>query len=222
MINVRCNLCGHDNWRVRYPSTLHQNGRINVDAFRCTSPGYGRHAQIVDCLNCGFVYANPRWSDDELMGAYEAVEDATYVAARQGREWTFKRHLGALEKQIEAGNGRSLLDVGAYIGIFVEIAAVAGWDACGVEPSEWAAAEAQKQGINVVHGTQDVAQLRGRQFDVVTMWDVIEHVDRLILRNCSKEENELLRFPPPNQGQPLVRSTRKKSSELATLYLSVL
>ncbi len=177
MINVYCNLCDHDNCRVRYPSTLHPNGSINVDAFRCTSPGYGRHAQIVDCLNCGFVYANPRWSEDDLMGAYEAVEDGMYVAARQGRELTFKRHLAALEKKIGVGNGRSLLDVGAYIGVFVEIAAAAGWDALGVEPSEWAAAEAQKQGIDVIYGTQDAPQLQGQLFDVVTMWDVIEHVD---------------------------------------------
>ena len=111
------------------------------------------------------------------MGAYEAVEDATYVAARQGRELTFKRHLDALEKKIGAANGRFLLDVGAYIGVFVEIASASGWNALGVEPSEWAAAEAQAQGINVIYGTQDAPQLQEQQFDVITMWDVIEHVN---------------------------------------------
>ncbi len=176
MISVTCNLCGRDDWHVRYPATM--NGRsLNVDVFRCTSPGYGHHAQIVQCNHCGFVYANPRWSVEELIGAYEAVEDATYLTEREGRELTFSKHLQALEKHTGPGNGRSLLDIGAYIGVFVEAAAASGWDAWGVEPSAWAAAEAQKQGLNVIQGTQDAPELNGRTFDAVTMWDVIEHVD---------------------------------------------
>ncbi len=177
MIQVHCNLCGQDDWRVRIPSTIRQNGQIDVSAFRCTSPGYGRHAQIVECCNCGYVYANPRWAGDDLLDAYEAVEDETYVAERLGRELTFRHHLREMEKHVGVGNGRSLLDVGAYIGVFVEIAVETGWQACGVEPSEWAAAQAQGRGLNVIHGTQDAPEITGCQFDVITMWDVIEHVD---------------------------------------------
>ena len=79
MIQVRCNLCGQNSWQVRVPATMGQNGHLDVDAFRCTSPGYGRHAQIVQCQNCGYVYANPRWAGDDLLTAYEAVEDETLV-----------------------------------------------------------------------------------------------------------------------------------------------
>ncbi|MCP5095641.1 MAG: class I SAM-dependent methyltransferase [Chloroflexi bacterium] len=177
MVKVNCNLCGRDDWQVLLPSTLPKNGRIEVDAFRCTSSGYGFHAQIVTCNHCGYVYANPRWSENELLGAYESVEDETYVSERQGREITFSRHLKDLEKYVGVGNGRSLLDVGAYIGVFVEIAAKAGWKALGIEPSEWAAKQAQKQGVNVMYGTQDSPALQPSHFDVITMWDVIEHVD---------------------------------------------
>ncbi|RMH00807.1 MAG: class I SAM-dependent methyltransferase [Chloroflexi bacterium] len=175
MIEVNCNLCGRDDWQVRFPATLSEDG-LDVSAFRCTNLGYGHHAQIVQCRHCGLVYANPRWSPEELLAAYEAVTDETYVAERPGRELTFRKHLQALERFTGAGNGRSLLDVGAYIGVFVEVATAAGWNACGVEPSAWAAAEAQRRGLNVVQGTLDSPVLDGRFFDVVTMWDVIEHV----------------------------------------------
>ncbi|MEJ2748245.1 MAG: class I SAM-dependent methyltransferase [Anaerolineae bacterium] len=161
---------------MRFPATM--NGkRLDVSAFRCTSPGYGSHAQIVECRHCGFVYANPRWSNEMLLDAYTAVEDTTYLQEREGRELTFRKHLQALEKRTGPANGRSLLDIGAYIGVFVETAAAAGWDACGVEPSDWAAAKAQEQGLNVIQGTQDAPEITGQQFDVITMWDVIEHVD---------------------------------------------
>ena len=89
---------------------------------------------------------------------------------------TFGKHLQALQKRIGPANGRALLDVGAYIGVFVEVARSAGWDACGVEPSSWAAQVARQQGITVIHGTQDAPELQDRSFDVITMWDVIEHV----------------------------------------------
>ena len=175
MVEVNCNLCGRDEWRVRFPATM--QALPQVDAFRCTSPGYGHHAQIVECLHCGYVYANPRLAEDKLLAAYAAVEDSTYVQERQGRELTFQRHLQHMEQIVGRANGRSLLDVGAYIGVFVEVAAAAGWQVCGVEPSSWAVVEAQKRGLPVIKGTQNAPELQGKQFDVVTMWDVIEHVD---------------------------------------------
>ena len=148
-----------------------------VAAFRCTSSGYGHHAQIVRCQNCGLIYANPRWSGEELAAAYAAVEDETYSQEREGRELTFGKHLQAMEKIVGEANGRSLLDVGAYIGVFVEAAAKAGWNAYGIEPSEWAVQEARERRLNVLHGTQHSAALQNCAFDVITMWDVIEHVD---------------------------------------------
>ncbi len=176
MIEVVCNLCGQDDWRIRFPGTLN-NHKLNVDAFRCTTPDYGQHAQIVECQNCHLVYANPRWSSEDLIAAYSAVEDETYQSEREGRELTFTRHLNEFEKVIGPANGRSLLDIGAYIGVFVEIAAKAGWNALGIEPSEWAVKQAQTHGINVIQGTQNARELQRQKFDAITMWDVIEHFD---------------------------------------------
>ncbi len=177
MIDVQCNLCGADDFVIRFPATMQSQEKLKVDAFSCTNPGYGHHAQIVQCRQCGHMYANPRWSGDEILQAYTAVTDETYVQERAGRELTFQKHLRSMEKQVGQANGRSLLDVGAYIGVFVETASQAGWRACGVEPSKWAADIARQQGLKVIHGTQDAPELADKQFDVVTMWDVIEHVD---------------------------------------------
>jgi 2-polyprenyl-3-methyl-5-hydroxy-6-metoxy-1,4-benzoquinol methylase len=176
MIEVDCNLCGASDWRLRFPATSNVTSKPTVSAFRCTSPGYGSHAQIVQCKRCGLVYANPRWSAVELVEAYTSVEDTTYVAERAGRELTFEKHLNALENFTGAATGRQLLDVGAYIGVFVEIARAHGWDAQGIEPSSWAVAQAMERNLPVTQGTQASPTLNNRQFDVITMWDVIEHV----------------------------------------------
>ncbi len=177
VVPVICNLCGKDDWTVHLPASIEDFDSLSPDAFRCTSSGYGSHAQIVKCNHCSYIYANPRWSNERLIDAYGAVEDATYVAERQGRELTFSKHLQAMERFIGDANGRSLLDVGAYVGIFVDTALKSGWKAMGVEPSSWASAEAQKDGLPIICGTQDSTELDGKTFDVITMWDVIEHVD---------------------------------------------
>ncbi len=176
MIDIRCNLCHEDDWQVRFPATL--NGtNLEVDTVRCTCPDYGSHTRIVQCNHCGLVYSNPRWTSEELMDAYAAVEDETYQSEREGRELTFAKHLRHMENVVGAAAGRSLLDVGAYTGVFVETAIANGWDAWGVEPSTWAVAEAHNHGLNLINGTLKAPELSNRSFDVVTMWDVIEHFD---------------------------------------------
>lgn len=175
MIKVNCNLCGRDDYIVRFPATA-DGDPMRVDAYRCTHPGYGHHGQIVECRHCSLVYANPRWPQEAVLEAYTAVEDETYVEERLGRELTFRHHLKNVERIVGPANGRKLLDVGAYIGVFVEVAAEAGWDAQGIEPSEWATAEARRRGLNVQAGTLASADLEEGAFDVITMWDVIEHL----------------------------------------------
>lgn len=174
---VDCTLCGSDEWAIRYPATDNSSEQPEVEAFRCTHSGYGSHTQIVQCRQCGHVFSNPRWMAEELLDAYSAVEDETYVMERSGRERTFKRHLQVLEKWAGPGRGRHLLDVGAYIGVFIEVARSHGWDAVGIEPSQWAAGIGQSKNLPIIEGTLGAPELRNRRFDVITMWDVIEHLD---------------------------------------------
>jgi 2-polyprenyl-3-methyl-5-hydroxy-6-metoxy-1,4-benzoquinol methylase len=174
---VRCNLCGEDDTVVRFPCTIEgEGGGGKWSAFACTSSGYGRHHTIVQCRRCGLVYTNPRLDDHNILDTYEAVEDLLYVEERQGRVLTFEHHLRPLERLTGDPGQRYLLDVGCHIGVFVEIAAAHGWDAWGIDPSRWAVEQACSRGLQVVQGTLETAQLPPGEFDVVTMWDVIEHV----------------------------------------------
>jgi SAM-dependent methyltransferase len=174
MEHVRCNLCGADDSIVRYPSTVERDG--DWRAFRCTHSGYGTHPTIVQCRGCGLVYTDPRPDGDSILQTYQAVEDPLYIEEREGRVLTFEHHLKPLEQLTGVPDGRALLDVGAYTGVFVEIAAEHGWDAWGVEPSRWAVERAQSRGLKVVQGTLESAGLPANHFDVVTLWDVIEHL----------------------------------------------
>jgi len=174
MEHVRCNLCGADDTALVYPSTLKQTS--DWRAFRCTHSGYGVHPPIVRCRRCGLVYTDPRPDGEDIRETYEAVQDPLYIEEREGRVLTFEHHLKPLERLAGEPAGRPLLDVGAYTGVFVEIADQHGWDAWGLEPSSWAVEQARSRGLQMVQGTLDTAELPSGHFDVVTMWDVIEHL----------------------------------------------
>ncbi len=170
MEHVRCDLCGADDARVRYPCTLEDGDSGDWRAFRCTHSGYGKHHVIVQCRRCGLVYTDPRPEVQDIEKTYQAVEDALYEEERAGRVLTFERHLKPLEQLAGPPAGRPLLDVGCYTGVFVEIAARHGWKAWGVEPARWAVERAQARGLRVVQGTLDSRDLPDEGFDVVTMW----------------------------------------------------
>ncbi|MGQ9684468.1 MAG: class I SAM-dependent methyltransferase [Anaerolineae bacterium] len=174
---VPCNLCGADDARLLYPDTLDGDQRSGrPERFRCTSSGYGRHHRIVQCRRCGLVYASPRGGDDAIRQNYEQVVDELYMEERHGRVLTFRRNFRPLQALLRGVSSPRLLDVGCHIGVFVEIAAQAGWEAWGVEPSHWAAEEARRRGLRVLTGTLATADLPERSFDAVTLWDVVEHL----------------------------------------------
>lgn len=175
---VSCNLCGSEESRELYPATLPDLHHPEPgSAFNCTSPDYGQHYRIVQCTQCGFVYANPRSNPTEVLDAYISVEDPLYLQEQDGRRRTFQKHLEPLQQITGQAQGRRLLDVGAYIGIFVEVAQAAGWQAEGIEPSHWAVGQAARAGLKVKQGTLSTGEFASESFDVITMWDVIEHFD---------------------------------------------
>lgn len=69
-----------------------------------------------------------------------------------------------------------LLDVGSGAGIFVHEARRSGWNAEGLDPSIWASKEAKKRfNVKVRKGTFEDFKAKPGSYDVVTMWDVLEH-----------------------------------------------
>ena len=134
-----------------------------------------KHGNIVQCQNCGMVYNNPQFDPNQLLRFYSQVEDPAYIKQRQGRELTFKHSLKQLHEFVKPpGN---LLDMGCYTGVFLEAAFANKWNVYGIELSSWAVSHAQKLGIGTVFQcTLDQVPLSQGSMDVITMWDVIEHL----------------------------------------------
>ena len=146
----------------------------------CGSParrGWLRHEALSLwlCKACGLGYSDP-----QPRGAVERRYLGEYdLAAHFGAHEARKRVIN--ERRLErlpapADDGRRLLDVGCGDGLFAAMAAERGWEPHGVELNPPAARAARQRGIAVLEGRLEEVHLSAASFDLVTSWDVIEHV----------------------------------------------
>jgi SAM-dependent methyltransferase len=146
--------------------------------------------RVLVCSGCGLVYVTPRLQGAWLTAVYDegywkSADPKARGYADYAREAalylkTFRRRMRFVARLLPAR--ARILDVGCAAGYFLRIAQQAGHDVFGVEPSPAIAGEAVAAlGAGRVHtGTLDDAVpalgLHDGSFDLVTLWDVIEHI----------------------------------------------
>jgi SAM-dependent methyltransferase len=134
------------------------------------------HGRLLRCSSCGVAYRSFRPTPGQLSNLYRAADDATYEAEMPNRLRTARRHQRIIEKHVPCRG--SVLDVGCASGAFLRLMQGSGWRATGVEPSlaqSRRAIELLGSSANIQHCVLQEASLQGG-FDLVTMWDVLEHV----------------------------------------------
>jgi SAM-dependent methyltransferase len=172
MEHVACNLCGSTNVmpviHVLPDLLLHRN---EVSA------------TFVKCVSCGLVYQNPRPTFVEMAAHYPPdyesyapepdAENSSWLL-RQAIRYGVAKRCRYVTRYEHAGR---LLDVGCATGIFLQgIRNCGNWEPYGVEINEHAAHIAQEHGLDVRLGTLERAGFADEFFDVVTLWDVLEHL----------------------------------------------
>jgi len=169
--SVVCNLCGADDPAVLLPA-LPPNGGEHQFAASGESPLRDR---LVRCKKCGLVYVSPRLKQQAIESGYENVDNTVYIEQAAGRLQTFQRALQWLDT-IGVAKGQ-VLDIGCAAGFFVRAAQDAGWKATGIEISKHLCEYGRNQlGVNILQGTLENSTLPPHSFDLVTFWDVLEHV----------------------------------------------
>jgi SAM-dependent methyltransferase len=185
MEHVPCPLCGADDYEVVYEARYDRVKDADlVQKFRASGDEL-LIDQLVRCRRCSMQYINPRLQGEAIVAGYVGGEDPAYVSQLHARERTFEAALDEIERAA-GGKGR-LLDIGTAAGAFVAAAVRRGWDAEGCEPNRWLAEwGANHYGIRIRQGELFAQQYEPASFDVITLWDVIEHTPdpRAVLERC--------------------------------------
>lgn len=170
METVACNLCGSTQQELLWEG---QDGM-----FDC--PG---HFTMVRCAKCSLIFLNPRPTPGEMSLYYPDDYEPFRRTARALkspvtdliRRVKLLPRVRLVRQSMEGGH---LLDVGCAAGGFLrEMRRTGKWKVQGVEPNAHLACFARETlELSVFTGRLTEANLPDESFEVVTMWDVLEHV----------------------------------------------
>ncbi len=167
------------------------NGRVNffMKCYLCKSEtnlfihknGYA----IYKCVSCGLARTDlkQKYSDfvEKHYNKGYFTGDPTrsaYINYKDDKQFILK-NMHQFMSRVKAHKPKGkLLDVGCALGFFVELAKDTGYDAYGFDPSSYAVDEAKKLvgASRIKRGTISSVKYPKKSFDVITMFDVFEHL----------------------------------------------
>jgi SAM-dependent methyltransferase len=169
MEKVACDLCGS----MAFEPFMSGPDRVSWLAGRFS---------LVRCLDCGLLYQNPRPTAEAIVPFYEgeyhpyisAIEDEPSAIRRWRRRYGMRERCKLILDRKPPGR---LLDVGCGTGTFLDTMRSHGWQVQGVELNAEAALYSQERlGLDVFAGSLDESSFGENVFDVITLWDVLEHL----------------------------------------------
>ena len=130
------------------------------------------------------MYVNPRPDPMELYALYGetyfhndqsgVVGYTNYLKDEPNIRRTFAGRLKRLSQFVQPGK---LLDVGCAAGFFLDEARKIGWQVQGLDVSSFAVQYAAEHfGVDVQQGSFTDLNFPANSYDLISMWDVIEHV----------------------------------------------
>jgi len=140
---------------------------------------------IVICNSCGMKFINPRPEANEISKYYESPDYISHDAGKKsGLNFLYKQVRNFLIKKKyrlvkEYSKGKKLLDIGCGTGEFIFFCKKNGFDVTGIEPGEIPRFFAQTEYKLDIHEEAYLDNLSHPEFDVITLWHVLEHVHLL-------------------------------------------
>ncbi len=130
-----------------------------------------------------FLKTSPQPKTEDLPKYYESQDYISHTDENRGlfssvyqlvKKWSLQKK----SKLIFSQNNEigTLLDIGAGTGDFLKVAKEIGWQVQGMEPNKNALKLASEKGIELKSSLND---FEGKQFDVITLWHVLEHIPNL-------------------------------------------
>lgn len=169
-----------------------------------------RSLNIVKCNNCGFIYTNPvlDWNYvnqiNDIVDRVDEYEKYYYKLLKPEH----KRFLNKIETYRKTGR---LLDYGSGFGHFLGMAKKQSWECVGLEIDSQASKWSKNRFSVDVYESVSIKKSFQNSFDVITLWDVIEHVKNptAVINECYSflRPGGLLYLRTPNASGLLIEKT---------------
>jgi 2-polyprenyl-3-methyl-5-hydroxy-6-metoxy-1,4-benzoquinol methylase len=167
--HVTCPLCRKSNLRLHLSTTDYSISKEPFDLFRCGDCDFIFTQNAPDEAHIGKYYE----SDDYISHSdtKRGVVNRLYHVARDfmlSQKWNLLRRLS---------DGKKLLDLGSGSGYFLNFMKSKGYAVAGVEVSDSAVTFSKERfGLDVRSPLEFLTNYGEKNFDIVTMWHVLEHL----------------------------------------------
>jgi len=137
---------------------------------------------ILQCETCGHVFADLSLNDEELLKIYHKSyfsgdEYSDYVADKQVIQKNFALRMKVLKRFLDPDRHKKVLEVGSAYGFFLEMIYDQFEHVSGIDITEDGVRHARDQlNLDVVQADLLQYDYQDRLFDVVCLWDTIEHL----------------------------------------------
>ena len=140
--------------------------------------------KIVSCTSCGLKFVNPRPDESEIGRYYKSSDYVSHGGKLNLLTILYKTiRYSAIRKKYKIvkrhARGKNMLDIGCGTGEFLDFCKKNGFDVKGIEPAEKPRSFAQTQYELEVHEESYLEDIVSPEFDIITMWHVLEHVHLL-------------------------------------------
>ena len=140
--------------------------------------------KIEACPFCGFLFTNPRPTQNEIKAYYHSEAYISHTEKKQSlrdRLYFYVQKI-MLAKKFRLLNKhtnpkqRKLLDYGCGSGTFLKESVIRGYDSVGYEPEQIARKKAQAKGLLVADRNEKVLGIDTQAYDIISLWHVLEHL----------------------------------------------
>ncbi len=181
--NIPCESCGAD---LALLGNKSGSSEINpLDSPKALNP-INFHAasssklsvKLVNCNECDLKQVFPMPDEGLVVQAYTNADSNLHSNQETYRIYSFTKAVKKLRKLRLKDAPSAFLDIGCSSGDFLRAMIALGHEVHGIEPSIVLSEIARKKhNLNVVNGTFGDAELSREKFDVVSLWDVLEHLN---------------------------------------------
>jgi len=207
---VPCPVCDSKSFTVLYEPWVDVTDPVKLYG---AASGIQGTQTLVTCNDCKMIYENPRYPEAVIIAGYMSSDEAGHDSQRPMRIASFYNALKANKANLPKP-GAKVLDIGTAGGAYLEAATKFGYEAWGMEPSQMLVAEGKKRGLKIEQGTIDSHKFQPGTFDLVSLWDVLEHVvdAKACLRECRRllKPDGVLLLNYPDIGTGMAKAAGKK------------
>lgn len=132
--------------------------------------------QYAFCTHCEHVFLAKSLKPGHLIDFYSNYPTSSLDWHQNESDFYIKIYNSGLDMIDLDHKSAKLLDIGCSGGLFLSMTADRGYVGFGVEPNAKEPLYAREHGINVVGKTIYDLSVH-EKYDVITMWDVLEHID---------------------------------------------